>query len=157
MGYRRTTCCWMSLLFKYTFYQYDNMHFQFWTVMSKIVCNEFERLLCPNNSEILLLFIRLSSALSSAILFINAIGHPLSLDARPHKATLVAPSRRHCHVCAFCWVCIPSHLQERKNRFMWHTCAPRGSDRKRMSVPPPLFPWVQGICGRQCHPPWLLL
>ena len=61
---------------------------------------------------------------------INAIGHPLSLDARPHRATLVAHSLTHCHLC----VCVPSYLHERKNRFMWHTCAPRGSDRKRASV-----------------------
>lgn len=84
------------------------------------VCNEFDMLLCPA---------------VKAFSFINAIGHPLSLDARPHKATLVALSLRHCHLC----VCIPSYLHERKKRFMWHTCAPRGSDRKRASVrrPPP--------------------
>lgn len=87
------------------------------------VCNEFDMLLCPA---------------VKAFSFINAIGHPLSLDARPHKATLVALSLRHCHLC----VCIPSYLHERKKRFMWHTCAPRGSDRKRASVrrPPPLLP-----------------
>lgn len=77
---------------------------------------------------------RLHCPTVKSVPFINAIRHPLSLDTWPHKATLAALSLRHCHLC----VRVPSYLHERKKRFMWHTCAPRGSDRKRTSMRRPL-------------------
>lgn len=115
-GLSPSVCDWMSALYKNTY----SINLSALAVLDTIMT---QRLHCPT---------------MKGFPFINAIRHPLSLDARPHKATLAALSLRHCHLCVCVCVCVPSYLHERKMRFMWHTCAPRGSDRKRASVRRPL-------------------
>lgn len=66
---------------------------------------------------------RLFIVLCPPMPFINAIGHALCLDARPHKATLGAPS--------FCVYQATYTKGEKIFIWHWHTCAPHGSDRKR--------------------------